>query len=137
MSIPGGEPDPVPLSPNKLAERRPYRECRKKAVSYKDLSSESEDDFHDVDSSLNQTLEPENIEDEKKVLKNKNFPEKLSDITKELEGCQLDGSAIVYDDSEEEVVGLVVGAGTTDNKAEAGALGEYRMANDEIINFED
>ena len=51
-------------------------------------------------------------------------------MTKELEGCKLNGSAIEYVDSEEEeeVVGVVVGVGTGKS---------VDMAGDEIVNFED
>ena len=119
----------------KLAERRPYRECRKKTVpSYKDVSSsDSEDDFHEVDSSFNQTLEPEGIEDEKRLFKSKPVARRLDEVTKELAGCKLDGSAIVFEDSEleEEVVdeGLIVGQPEETLKAD--------NMPDEVIDFED
>ena len=61
-----------------------------------------------MDSSLNQTLEPENIEDEKRLIKNKPVGRRLAEVTKELAGCKLDGSSIVYE-SEDEVEGHVVG----------------------------
>ena len=57
-----------------------------------------------MDSSLNQTLEPENVEDEKRVIKNRPVGRRLAEVTKELAGCKLDGSAIVFEDSEEEEV---------------------------------
>ena len=50
-----------------MAARRPYRECRSQK-SYKEASSESEDDFLDVDSSFNQSFEAGNIEEEKKFI---------------------------------------------------------------------
>ena len=97
----------------KLAERRPYRECRKKtAPSYKDISSDSDDDYHEVDSSFNQSLEPECIEEEKRLIKIKPVARRLAEVTQELAGCKLDGSAIVFEDSDlEEVVeeGVIVG----------------------------
>ena len=56
----------------------------------------------DVDSSFNQTLEPENIEDEKRLIKSKPVGKRLLEMTEELAGCKLDGSAIVFEDSEDE-----------------------------------
>ena len=84
----------------KLAARRPYRECRKKTVpSYKDVSSsDSEDEFLDVDSSFNVTVDEDNtVEGEKRAVKSKGVERKLAEVTEELEGCRLDGSAIVFD----------------------------------------
>ena len=87
--------------PGKLAERRPYRECRK-ATSYKEASDSEEDDFQDADSSLNQTLEPENIEDEKRLVRSRPVGKRLLEVTEELAGCKLDGSAIVFEESDDE-----------------------------------
>ena len=84
---------------------------------YKELSSD-EDSFHDVDSSLNETLEPENIEDEKRLILSKPVGRRLDELTKGLAGCKLDGSAIVFEDSDPEE-GFVVGAPVdSGNKAE-------------------
>ena len=78
---------------------------------YKELSSD-EESFHDVDSSLNETLEPECIEDEKRLIKSRPVGRRLDELTEGLAGCKLDGSAIVFEDSDLEEVtdeGLVVG----------------------------
>ena len=80
-------------------------------MQYKELSSD-EESFHDVDSSLNETLEPGCIEDEKRLILSKPVGRRLDELTEGLAGCKLDGSAIVFEDSDlEEVVdeGLVVG----------------------------
>ena len=118
----------------KLAERRPYRECRKKPFSYKDLSSEeSDNDFHDVDSSFNQTLEPEHIEDEKRLIKNRPVGRRLAEVTRELAGCKLDGSSIVYESEDETVAGHVVGG------PEGSAVKAINMPADPpvVVDFED
>ena len=114
-----------------LAERRPYRECRKAVANYKEESSESdEDNFQDVDSSFNQSLEDNSIEAQIKALKNRNLVKKLEGVTEELEGCKLDGSAIVFDDSGEEVVeGHVFG------QADCNKVADPNMP--DIVNFED
>lgn len=66
-----------------------------------------------MDSSLNQTLEPEDIEDEKRIIKNKPVGRRLLEVTEELAGCKLDGSAIVFEDSDEETVeGHIQGPGS-------------------------
>ena len=51
---------------------------------------------------MNQTLEPEDIEDERRLIKNKPVGRRLLEVTEELAGCKLDGSAIVFEDSESE-----------------------------------
>ena len=98
---------------------------------YKELSSD-EESFHDVDSSLNETLEPENIEDEKRLFKNKPVEKRLDELTEGLAGCKLDGSAIVFEDLDEVVEeGLVV----------EGPEAELKMPNDPPppvqVDFED
>ena len=71
--------------------------------SYKDVSSsDSEDEYLDVDSSFNQSIE--DIESEKRVVKNQNLSKRLTQVTEEFEGCKLNGSAIEYVDSEDEEV---------------------------------
>ena len=121
----------------KLAERRPFRECRKNTAKYKDYSSESEEDpFLDADSSLNQTLENEDnsIAGQKELIKNRKL---TSDLVKGLAGCRLDGSTIVFDDDieDEEVVetGVVVGT------APPSKLGREpeRINRPIMVNFED
>ena len=58
----------------------------------------------------------------------------MTRVTEDFSGCKLNGSAYEYIDSEEEeVVGLVVGAGASENKANP-QLGA--MAGDEIIPFD-
>ena len=86
----------------------PYRECRK-TTPYNDDSESEEDNFQDVDSSFNQTLEDNTVEGQKQEFKSKKL---TSDLAKDLEKCKLDGSTIVYVDSdepEEVEVGHVVG----------------------------
>ena len=138
MSIPGGEPDPVQLVSTpikaKLAQRRPFREGRKTST-YKEDSDSEEDNFHDADSSLNQTVEDNSIEAQKKDIINKELTSRLA---RDLASCKLDGSTIVYVDSdeaqEEEVVsGIVVGAASESN------LKNPNMPDPvpPIVNFED
>ena len=91
-------------------------------------SEESETDFHDVDSSFNQTLEPEDIEDEKRLIRSKPVVKRLAEVTKELAGCKLNGSAIVYESDEEVTEGHVVGG------PEDGAVKADNMPNN--INFD-
>ena len=75
------------------------------------MSSSEEDIFEDVDSSFNQTLEDNTVEGAKRELKNRNNPAAVEGVTALLGRCkvadednyQLDGSTIVYVDSEEEV----------------------------------
>ena len=80
--------------------------------SYKDVSSESEDDFQDVESSFNETLEDNTVDGARREIKNRNNPAAVEQVTNLLGACkvesadnyQLDGSTIVYVDSDEEVV---------------------------------
>ena len=58
---------------------------------------------------MNQTLEDNTIEGEKKLIKNRGFDNNLSRITQELVGCKLDGSAIVFDEDEVVDEDLIVG----------------------------
>ena len=88
------------------------------------MSSSEEDVFEDVDSSFNQTLEDNTIDGAKRELKNRNNPEAVENVTNLLSQCkvggadkyQLDGSTLVYVDSDEDLgqvevveVGHVVG----------------------------
>ena len=78
------------------------------------MSSESDDDFHDVESSFNQSLEDNTVEGAKRAIKNQNNSAAIEQVTDLLGDCKvesvenykLDGSTIVYIDShdEEEVV---------------------------------
>ena len=54
-------------------------------------------------------------------MKNQNLSKRLTEVTEDLQGCKLNGSAIVYSDSEEEV-GLVVGVGSVDDEADNVAI---------------
>ena len=106
--------------------------------SYKDVSSSDSDDYHEVDSSFNQTLEPEGIEDEKRLVKNKPVGRKLAEVTKELAGCKLNGSAIEYEDSDEEEVveGLIVGQPEKELEM-AGENDNQNNQNQDPVDFED
>ena len=74
----------------------------------------------DVDSSFNNTKEDLNIEDEKRTLKNRNFPEKLRGVTDALD--KLNTSP----EESDELVVVGFGQGKTNN-----------MANDDPVDFED
>ena len=86
----------------------------------------------DVDSSFNQTLEAEDssIEGQKREIKNRQL---TSELAKNLAGCRLDGSTIVFDEEEEEVVesGVVVGT------AQPCKLGQVPDEVPIMVNFED
>ena len=70
-------------------------------------------------------------------MKNRNFGSKLSEVTKELQGCQLNGSAIEYVDSEEEEVvsGIIVGAAP--GKSLKNPPDAEQEVMPDIVNFED
>ena len=58
-----------------------------------------------MNSSFNQTLEEDySVEAEKRSIKNRNLNKRLTELTKDLSGCRLNGSAIEYINSEEEIV---------------------------------
>ena len=79
------------------------RNTRNNNPNYRELSSESEDDFHDPDSTFDKTLEEEHtIEKEIRDLKNRGFKDKLDKASDLFKNCKLDGSGIVYEDSEVE-----------------------------------
>ena len=113
-----------------LAERRPYRECRKKTVpSYKDVSSDSENDFHDVDSSFNQTLEDNSIEGAKRAFKDRAVEAEVVRVTE-----ALDKLSSLEDTSEVIEEGIIVQTVDTHNLE---AQNHIDMAGDKIVNFED
>ena len=72
--------------------------------SYKDVSSsDSEDEYLDVDSSFNQSLAEDNtVEGQIRGIKNKNLEGKTQEVSKLLENCKLDGSTVVYVDSDDD-----------------------------------
>ena len=108
----------------KLAQRRPFRDCRKTSTYKEDSSSEEEDlDFNSVDSSFNKSVEDESIEAEKNKYRVKSL---VAEVTNKLH--KLKHSA-----SEEEIVneGFIAGESGGDNLQEPIA----NMPN--AVNFED
>ena len=71
----------------------------------------------DADSSFNDSVDQHDIESEKRRVKSRGADAKLELVTKTLkDNFNLDGSALVYEDSEEEVVSGQVTGGPAGNK---------------------
>ena len=89
----------------------------------------------EADSTFEKTLEEDNtIEGARRAVKAKVAEKALEQAEDLLKNCKLDGSVYTYEDSEEEVVGLVVG----DASGGQGQLGADNVeVMPDIVNFED
>ena len=80
--------------------------------SYKDVSSE-ESEYEDVESSFNLTTEEDNtVEGQIRQIKSRDIEIKTEAVSNLLQNCKLDGSTVVYVDSDVEegvVEGHIVG----------------------------
>ena len=114
--------------------------------SYKDVSSEDSDDFQDVESSFNLTTEEDNtIEGGKREIKSRGVVKKAEEVTDLLQNCKLDGSTIVYVDSDEYedlvddedvVEGHIVGGAEVGKVLEGNESDEDSMAGDDVVDFD-
>ena len=87
-----------------------------------------------MESSFNLTTEDNTIEAQIRDIKNRGVEDKAEEVNDLLKNCNLDGSTIVYNDSEDEVVdeGLVFGSGSG-----VKANQDNMPDDDVVVNFED